>query len=190
MRILSLAAAIASSLLATAAFAADDAAPPAQTALHCGHLIDTDAGKLLGASTIVIEGDKVKEVRSGRVDVAGAKVVELNDATCLPGLIDSHTHLTSQTSPTRVRRPGVPASRSPGRRWPARGPRRGSGGWPQGGRRPRRPATTRPAGAAVGSSPSSAAGLTPTTATRSCSGRPSAGCWPSAAGRPTPQSAG
>jgi hypothetical protein len=26
--------------------------------------------------------------------------VELNDATCLPGLIDSHTHLTSQTSPT------------------------------------------------------------------------------------------
>ena len=100
MRILSLAAAIASSLLATAAFAADDVAPPGRTALHCGHLIDTDAGKLLGASTIVIEGDKVKEVRSGRVDVAGAKAIELSDATCLPGLIDSHTHLTSQTSPT------------------------------------------------------------------------------------------
>ena len=46
MRTLSLAAAIASSLLATTAFAADDTAPPAQTALHCGHLIDTDAGKL------------------------------------------------------------------------------------------------------------------------------------------------
>jgi imidazolonepropionase-like amidohydrolase len=100
MRTLSLAAAIASSLLATVAFAADDAVPPAQTALHCGHLIDTDAGKLLGASTIVIEGDKVKEVRSGKVDVPGARSVELNDATCLPGLIDSHTHLTGQTSPT------------------------------------------------------------------------------------------
>ena len=100
MRTLSLAAAIASSLLATAAFAADDAAPPAQTVLHCGHLIDTEAGKLLGASTIVIEGDKVKEVRSGKADIAGAKSIELNDATCLPGLIDSHTHLTSQTSPT------------------------------------------------------------------------------------------
>jgi imidazolonepropionase-like amidohydrolase len=100
MRTLSLAAAIASSLLAAAAFAADEAAPPAQTVLHCGHLIDTEAGKLLGASTIVIDGDKVKEVRSGKVDVAGARSIELNDATCLPGLIDSHTHLTSQTSPT------------------------------------------------------------------------------------------
>ena len=100
MRTLSLAAAIASSLLATTAFAADDTAPPAQTALHCGHLIDTDAGKLLGASTILIEGDKVKEIRSGRVDIVGAKAIELNDATCLPGLIDSHTHLTGQTSPT------------------------------------------------------------------------------------------
>ena len=76
---------------------------------------------------------------------------------------------------TRSRRPGVPASRSPGRRWPARGPRRGSGGWHPGGRRPRRPATTRPAGAAGGSSPSSAAAPTPTTVTRSCSGPPSAG---------------
>ena len=97
MRPLPLAVAIVSSLLATAAFAADASAP---IALHCGHLIDTEAGKLLGASTIVVEGDKVKEVRSGRIDVAGAQSIELNDATCLPGLIDSHTHLTSQTSPT------------------------------------------------------------------------------------------
>src|SRR5512146_346838 len=99
MRILPLAAAIVSSLLATAALATD-ATAPAPIALHCGHLIDTDAGKLLGASTIVVEGDKVKEVRSGHVDVAGAQSIELNDATCLPGLIDSHTHLTQQTSPT------------------------------------------------------------------------------------------
>src|SRR5512143_978932 len=99
MRTLPLAAAVVSSLLATTAFAAD-AAAPAPIVLHCGHLIDTDAGKLLGASTIVVEGDKVKEVHSGRVDVAGAQSIELNDATCLPGLIDSHTHLTSQTSPT------------------------------------------------------------------------------------------
>jgi hypothetical protein len=29
------------------------------TAIHCGHLIDTVAGKLLGESTIVIEGKRI-----------------------------------------------------------------------------------------------------------------------------------
>ena len=100
MRTLTLAVAIASALLAGTAFAADDAPHPTQTAIHCGHLIDADAGTVLGATTIVIEGERIKELRSGRVDVPGGKAIELNEATCLPGLIDSHTHLTFQTSPT------------------------------------------------------------------------------------------
>ena len=39
-------------------------APPAAalTALQCGHLIDTVNGKTLGATTMVIEGGKIKEV--------------------------------------------------------------------------------------------------------------------------------
>ena len=69
-------------------------------ALHCGHLLDTVAGKLLGETTIVTEGGRIKEVKPGRADAAGAQVVELGHATCLPGLIDSHTHLTGETSPT------------------------------------------------------------------------------------------
>jgi len=100
MRTLSLTVAIASALLASTGFSADETARPPQTVVHCGHLIDTDAGTVLGATTIVIEGERVKELRSGRADVAGAKVLELNESTCLPGLIDSHTHLTGQTSPT------------------------------------------------------------------------------------------
>src|SRR5262245_3767116 len=70
-------------------------------AVHCPRLIDTDAGKLLGETTIVIEGARIKELRSGHADVAGAREIELKDQTCLPGLIDSHVHLTEQTSPTR-----------------------------------------------------------------------------------------
>jgi imidazolonepropionase-like amidohydrolase len=75
-------------------------APAAVTAVQCGHLIDTAAGKLLGESTVVIDGGRVREVTSGKSAPAGAKIIDLSTQTCLPGLIDAHTHLTEETSRT------------------------------------------------------------------------------------------
>jgi imidazolonepropionase-like amidohydrolase len=75
---------------------APDLAP---VALHCEHLVDTAGGRMLGASTVIIEGKRITAVKPGRVDEPGARVIELT-GTCLPGLIDSHTHLTGETSPT------------------------------------------------------------------------------------------
>ena len=86
--------------LAADAPAATTAATPAVTALQCGHLIDTANGKMLGETTIVIEGGRIKEVSSGIRSPAGAKVIDLADQTCMPGLIDAHTHLTHETSRT------------------------------------------------------------------------------------------
>jgi imidazolonepropionase-like amidohydrolase len=79
------------------------AADPADhlTALHCGHLLDTEGGRMLGATTVVVAGRSIREVQPGDVAVAGATEVDLRAETCLPGLIDSHTHLTHETSPTR-----------------------------------------------------------------------------------------
>jgi imidazolonepropionase-like amidohydrolase len=79
--------------------------------LHCAHLLDPAAGKLLGETTLVIEAGRIKEQRAGALDrkpyeeaasAAGGhfRYVDLPAQTCLPGLIDAHTHLTFQTSPT------------------------------------------------------------------------------------------
>ncbi|MHB8678399.1 MAG: metal-dependent hydrolase family protein [Rudaea sp.] len=92
MRIVPLAAALAA-VFAAPAFAAPSS--PSVTVLQCAHLIDVEHGKLLGASTIVIEGDRIKDVLDGTQQRAGANTVAVA-GTCMPGLIDDHVHLTMQ----------------------------------------------------------------------------------------------
>ncbi len=95
-----LAAGLAALFAAQLTTAADAPAAPGVTALLCGHLIDTTAGKMLGETTVVIEAGHVREVISGLQAPAGAREIDLKNQTCMPGLIDSHTHITGQTSRT------------------------------------------------------------------------------------------
>jgi imidazolonepropionase-like amidohydrolase len=64
--------------------------------IHAGKLIDRPGHAPRGASTIAIKGGKIVGVYDGHVSPLGeAPVVDLKDDTVLPGLIDSHVHLSS-----------------------------------------------------------------------------------------------
>jgi imidazolonepropionase-like amidohydrolase len=57
-------------------------------------MLDVKTGKTLTGQTIVIQGDKIASVGADAQVPAGATVIELPNATVLPGLIDAHTHIT------------------------------------------------------------------------------------------------
>ncbi len=74
-------------------------APASKTVvIHAGHLLDVKTGKTLSNQTIVIQGDKIASVGSDSQAPAGAQVIDLANATVLPGLIDAHTHITMPTN--------------------------------------------------------------------------------------------
>ena len=81
------------SLLAFAGFAQ-------KTILHCGSLIDVKTQTVLKNRSIVVEGKKIVAVSEGFLSPAkGDVVINLKDRTVMPGLIDSHVHLESETNP-------------------------------------------------------------------------------------------
>ena len=76
---------------------ATQAPEPAITVIHAGHLLDVKTGKMMDNAVVTIKGDRIASVSSGTAP-KGAHVIELPNATLLPGLIDAHTHLTYDTN--------------------------------------------------------------------------------------------
>tara|TARA_B110000211_G_scaffold38422_1_gene39071 strand:- start:1246 stop:2529 length:1284 start_codon:yes stop_codon:yes gene_type:complete len=71
------------------------------TLLHCGKIIDTKQGKVLSNKTIVVSGSKILRIENGFSSPKELdKVLDLKNKTVLPGLIDMHVHIESETSPS------------------------------------------------------------------------------------------
>src|SRR5690606_24301704 len=71
------------------------------TYLHCGKLIDTKSGKILTERTVIVSGKKIVSVENGYVMPTSQEdtVIDLKTKTVMPGLIDMHVHLESETNP-------------------------------------------------------------------------------------------
>ena len=71
-----------------------------KTLLYCGKLVDVKAGKVQTAMTIVVEGKKIQNIQSGYTPAGkGDRVIDLKNKTVMPGLIDMHVHMESETNP-------------------------------------------------------------------------------------------
>jgi imidazolonepropionase-like amidohydrolase len=73
-----------------------------QTILHCGRLINTRTGTVSQSVSVIIEKNKITDVKEGFIKGSVAdKVIDLKNKTVMPGLIDMHVHLEGETSPTQ-----------------------------------------------------------------------------------------
>lgn len=84
---------LAALLFSSYSFAQPATVPPQKVYIHAGHMLDVKTGKVMDNVLVTIEGDKILSVGPGSAPADG-KVINLPNATLLPGLIDAHTHLT------------------------------------------------------------------------------------------------
>lgn len=76
-------------------------AQESKTVIEAGHVLAVPGDGYLRNRTITIEDGKIVKIERGyKSQPDGVRVINLRDAYVVPGLIDSHVHLTNEFSPT------------------------------------------------------------------------------------------
>src|SRR6202521_4377062 len=77
--------------------------PPAPrvVAVRAGHMFESKTGQMLTSQVVILNGERITAVGpEAQVKIpAGAQVIDLSQATVLPGLIDGHTHMFNPRKP-------------------------------------------------------------------------------------------
>jgi len=84
-------------LIAASLIMASHTATAQNITVLCGNTIDVETKKLTGPRAIEVRDGRITQVSNSTS--ASGNTVDLSSHTCLPGLIDMHVHLTSQSSP-------------------------------------------------------------------------------------------
>jgi len=88
---------LAAASLATATIGQQATPAGRRVAIRAAHLVDPASGQRTDDVVVLVDGDRVAQVGSRLPIPAGADTIDLGPATLLPGLIDVHTHLSSQS---------------------------------------------------------------------------------------------
>lgn len=86
-----------------ASLAADTGAADRLLVIRAERMFDPATGRMIRNAVVVVEGGTIRSAgpSEGHPPVPATEVIDLGDATILPGLIDTHTHVLLRGDPTR-----------------------------------------------------------------------------------------
>jgi imidazolonepropionase-like amidohydrolase len=84
--------------LALQSAALAEALPPRPVVLKAAHLFDAVSGTLVEPGVVVVTGERITAVGRDVPVPPAAEILDLGEATLLPGFIDAHVHLSAESS--------------------------------------------------------------------------------------------
>ncbi|HEX6625570.1 MAG TPA: hypothetical protein VF064_17780, partial [Pyrinomonadaceae bacterium] len=66
--------------------------------IKAARMFDGRSDRLVSPGLVVVVGGRIQSAGAGGQTPAGAEVIDLGDATLLPGFMDAHTHLSGESS--------------------------------------------------------------------------------------------